>query len=609
MPDPVPAPAPDPAPGRRIGRSARVKITTVAVIGLLAAGIPATLTWLLPGTSGGGEGGTAVAYDAASKGVVNKSRTQGGTLRFAVAGGVDSWDPQRSYYGHVWNFARYYTRQLVTYETEPGARSPRLVGDLAAGTAEISGDRRTYTYELRDGAAWEDGSEVTSEDVKYGIERLWAQDVLSGGPYYLQAVLDPEGSYKGPYKDTSEAGLKAIRTPDKDTVVFDLPAPNSDFEHMLAMTGASPVKKEKDTKARYGDKPFSSGPYKFATDTSGKHLELVRNPHWDETSDTVRAALPEKITVDVLGTPSAVSEALIDGEYDLELGRSGLGGAAGAKAVEDPDLRENVDALPSGYIRYAAFPQSVEPMDDVHCRKAVIHAADHGALQKAFGAAGAGGDIAPSMLPPDVVGSEATYDPYDLLENGGKPDTAEAGRELEACGEPDGFSTTIAVRGDRPHDVNAARALRDSLSEVGITAEIDQVTTERSVQLFGTPAQVKAKGYGIIISSWGSDFPSVQGFWPPLVDGRLVPSSGNANLSEIDNETINGLLDDAVSATGAEEIARISREINHEVSEGAYHLPIVHGKHLVWRGPRLTNVYRSAVYGGYDFAALGVRDP
>jgi peptide/nickel transport system substrate-binding protein len=63
-----------------------------------------------------------------------------------------------------------------------------LVPDLAAAAPTISADGLTYTFTLRDGVRFEDGSPVTSKDVRHGIEsieRLFAQEELGGGPTYL----------------------------------------------------------------------------------------------------------------------------------------------------------------------------------------------------------------------------------------------------------------------------------------------------------------------------------------------------------------------------------------------------------------------------------------
>ncbi|MFM9797326.1 ABC transporter substrate-binding protein, partial [Streptomyces turgidiscabies] len=72
----------------------------------------------------------------------------------------------------------------------------------------------------------------------------------------------------------------------------------------------------------------------------------------------------------------------------------------------------NLDNPVSGYVRYAVFPQSVAPFDNIECRKAVILGADHVSLQTARGGPVAGGDIGTNMLPPSVPGAEGQkYDP------------------------------------------------------------------------------------------------------------------------------------------------------------------------------------------------------
>lgn len=232
-------------------------------------------------TKDGGSKNGAAGFDAANNKVAQASLVKkGGTLRFGGAQDADSWDTTRGYYGFMWDFARYYSRQLVTNKTEPGKAGAEITPDLATGVAKVTDGGKTYTYTLRDGVTWEDGQAITSKDVKYGIERVWAQDVLSGGPVYLKDVLDPKGEYKGPYKDTSKdkLGLKSIDTPDDKTIVFHIPKANSDFEEMLALVSASPVRQDKDTKSKYGLHPFSSGPYKFDSYSPGKDLTLVRNP-------------------------------------------------------------------------------------------------------------------------------------------------------------------------------------------------------------------------------------------------------------------------------------------------------------------------------------------
>ena len=348
--------------------------------------------------------------------------------------------------------------------------------------------------------------------------------MLSGGPVYLKDVLDPKGEYKGPYKDTSKdkLGLKAIETPDDKTIVFKLPEANSDFEDMLAMTSASPVRQDKDTKSKYGLKPFSSGPYKFQSYTPNKKLVLVRNENWKQSSDPVRKAYPDKISMTFFTNANDMDQRLINGDYDLDASQTGLSPQGRTTALKQH--KANLDNPVSGYIRYAVFPQSVKPFDNEHCRKAVIYGADHESLQTARGGPVAGGDIGTNMLPPSVPGAEGQkYDPYEMATTNKNGNVAKAKEELKACGQPNGFKTTIAVRNNKPVEVATAESLQASLKKIGITVDIDQYDGAQTSGIIGSPSNVKKKGYGIIIMGWGPDFPSVAGLRSAPVEQQVHP--------------------------------------------------------------------------------------
>ncbi|MER5659449.1 ABC transporter substrate-binding protein [Streptomyces mirabilis] len=576
-----------------------------------AAVVAALLTTAACG--GGGDKSSdkngAAGFNAGNNKVANASAKKGGTLKFAGAQDADSWDTTRGYYGFAWNFMRYYSRQLVTNQAQPGAEGAKVTPDLATSTAKVTDDGKTYTYTLRDGVTWEDGKPITSKDVKYGIERVWAQDVLSGGPVYLKDVLDPKGAYKGPYKDTSKdkLGLKAISTPDDKTIVFHLPAANSDFEEMLALTSASPVRQDMDTKSKYGLHPFSSGPYKFKSYTPNKSIDLVRNTNWKQSSDPIRKALPDEITVNFFTNANDMDQRLINGDYDLDIGQTGM--SPQGRTIALKQHKGNLDNPVSGYVRYAVMPQTVAPFDNEHCRKAVIYGADHKSLQTARGGPVAGGDIGTNMLPPSVPGAEGQkYDPYGTAANDGAANVAKAKEELKACGKPSGFKTTIAVRNNKPVEVATAESLQASLKQVGITVDIEQYDGAQTAGIIGSPSNVKKKGFGIIIMGWGPDFPTVQGFGLPLWDGKYILDSGNNNFAQINDKTINGLFDSYVKELDPAKKVSISTEINHKVMEGGYYLPFVFEKFINWRSTRLTNVYTTDGYSGqYDFVNLGVK--
>ncbi|GAA2362225.1 ABC transporter substrate-binding protein [Streptomyces cuspidosporus] len=550
--------------------------------------------------------GDGAGFNAAMKGVANKSSKTGGTLKFVNKQDFDSLDPQRQYYGFAWDFARFYTRQLITYAPKPGKESNTLVPDLATSNAKITDGGKTYTYTLRDGITWEDGSPITAQDIKYGIERIWAKDVVSGGPAYLRQVLDPKGEYKGPYKDKSKdkLGLKAIETPDAKTIIFRLPKPNGDFEQMLAMPTGSPVKASKDTGARYTNQPFSSGPYKVQSYKPGKGAVLVRNPKWNKKSDPIRPALPDKITVTINSNLEAIDKELIKGNYDVFLSATGMTQSGRNDALKQH--KGNVDNIETSFVRYVDFATKVKPFDNIHCRKAVIYGTDFEALQTTRGGPQAGGDIAPNMLPKSIAGSD-DYDPYGILKRKGKPDKAKAKDELKQCGKPNGFKANIVARNDQPNEPEAAETMQESLGKVGITLDVQPIDGASSASITGSPEVMKKRNYGLSMTGWGPDFPTGQGFEQPLIDGRFIQQTGNYNVSETNDPQINKWFDDALLETDPAKAGEIYKKINHAIADKAVQMPFLYEKNITWRSSRLTNAFSSAAYNGrYDYSQLGV---
>ncbi|WP_432972694.1 ABC transporter substrate-binding protein [Dactylosporangium sp. CA-233914] len=544
-----------------------------------------------------GEEGSAVAgFDAGITGIVNPSDTPGGTLRLASANDVDSWDPARSYINAVYNLQRLYVRTLLTPAAEPGTVA--LVPDLAKGQPEVSADGLTYTFRLRDGVRFEDGSPIRAQDVKYGIERLFDQDTLSGGPTYLIDQLDQGQHYPGPYSATGD--LKSVTTPDDRTIVFHLAEPFADFPYLLAMGVAAPVPQAADTGERYGDKPVSSGPYRFESIDAGRKVVWVRNAAWDPATDPVRKALPERIELTIGTEPTEIDQQLLDGTLDADAGQGGVQPPTQAKILLDPALKARTDRPTNGFVQYAAMSTRVAPFDNVHCRRAVQYAVDKSAVQTARG----GGQIAGGMLPPGIPGYDESLDPYQTL--GGKPQPDKARTELTRCGKPDGFSTVIATTSS-PRSMKTAEAVQSALAQVGIQARIDPSDPSlyaRSV--VGSPENVHKKGYGIILSAWSADFPTGSGFYPTLIGGREILPSGNNNYAELDDPLINNQLDDVRTITDQVRAAGVWQQINAAVMDNASMLPLTYDQVLNYRNPRLTNVFVNQYYGTWDVTALGV---
>ena len=142
----------------------------------------------------------------------------GGTLRILSTGSkILSLDPQRNYTGEDLAFAGgYLTRTLTQFTYVEGNDGWALQPDMATDLGTPNEDATSWQFTIRDGVTWQDGAEVTCEDVKYGVSRTFAQTVITGGPTYAISMLDiPQDKngnsvYKGPYE-----------TKDNDTAAFD----------------------------------------------------------------------------------------------------------------------------------------------------------------------------------------------------------------------------------------------------------------------------------------------------------------------------------------------------------------------------------------------------
>ena len=163
---------------------------------------------------------------------------------------------------------------------------------------------------------------------------------------------------------------------------------------------------------------------------------------------------------------------------------------------------------------------------------------------------------------------------------------AKAKEELKACGKPNGFKTTIAVRNNKPVEVATAQSIQASLKKVGINVEIDQYDGSQTSGIVGSPENVKKKGYGMIIMGWGPDFPTVQGFGRPAV-GRLVhPGERQQQLRPDRRQDHQRSLRRRVTTLDDSGKTQIATEINKKVMEGGYYLPFVFQKFINWRSSR-----------------------
>ena len=196
-----------------------------------------------------------------------------------------------------------------------------------------------------------------------------------------------------------------------------------------------------------------------------KTAVLVPNKYWNAAEDPTVSQLASKIVVNMNMNPNDVDNRLLAGDAQVDFAGTGVQAAARAKILVSPNLKSHADDPLTGFGWFFYIDSQVAPFTNLACRQAIEYAANHLTLQNAYGGPIAGGAIGSTVLSPTVAG----YQKFDLYEATTKTqgDPAKAKQLLQACGQPNGFSTGIAYRNDRPTETQGAQALQQALSAVG----------------------------------------------------------------------------------------------------------------------------------------------
>jgi peptide/nickel transport system substrate-binding protein len=577
---------------------------------LAALGISAALGVAACSSSSGSSSTTtsSATFSTGVNSVVNPSAAKGGTIIFDNSSDPDSTDAGNTYYSFNLNFSRLYATPLTTYKSCPGSCGQQIVPALATALGVPSDGYKTWTYHIKSGVKFEDGIPVTSQDVKYAVERTFDRTVLPNGPSYFSSLLAGNAAtYPGPFKDRSKnlMGLTAIDTPDASMIVFHLNQPFADFDYVVAFPQTSPVPPDKDTGTNYQLHPLSTGPYMFASYQLKKQYTLVPNPQWNPSWDPEVQQLASKVIVNLNVNPNDIDNRLLAGEIQVDQPGSGVQAAGRARILSSSSLMAQSDDPVTGFMWFYYINTKVAPLNNAHCRMAIEFAANKTNLQTAYGGP-YGGNIASTAIPPTVDGY-SKFDLYNALSMPGG-DIAAAKQQLQLCHQPNGFNLNIGFRADRPREVSSSQALQASLAAVGIKATLDGYPAGSYFSNFaGVPNYVHTHQLGLLAGGWGPDWPDAYGWGWALFDGASIVSAGNANIAEENNPVVNNLFKQLEAATSNSERVSISQQIDMQVMKDAVLLPAVYSKALLYRGPDLTNVFVQSYYGMYDYGTLGMK--
>ncbi|MFB7215683.1 ABC transporter substrate-binding protein [Streptomyces sp. NPDC056255] len=537
-----------------------------------------------------------------SSGAAGKPQ-KGGTLTVLNSKPQDDFDPARLYTSGGGNVPSLVFRTLTTRNRENGAAGAKVVPDLATDLGTPSKNATVWTYTLKDGLKYEDGTAITSADIKYGIERSFAAE-LSGGAPYLRDWLIGGADYQGPYKD--KKGLDSIETPDAKTIVFHLNKPEGEFPFLATQTQTTPVPKAKDTGTKYEEHPISSGPYKVVkNEGDGERLILERNPHWSAATDEERKAYPDRIDV-----RSGLDPAVINQRLSASQGAdaaavttdTNLGPAELAKVSGDKKLAARVGTGHFGYTNYIAFNPKVKPFDNPKVRQAISYAVDRSSVVNAAGGSSLA-EPATTFLPDQAAFG---YTPYDHFPAGKNGNAAKARELLKEAGYPKGLTVTLTHSNDKDFATSPeiATALQEALKKAGITVKLQGL---ESNDYSDTVYNVKSEP-GFFLGGWGADWPSGGPFFAPIFDGRQIVKSGyNFNSGQLNDPAVNKEIDEINKLTDLDAAAKRWGALDKKVGEQALTVPLFHPVYKRLYGEAVKNVVISDWTGVLDISQVAVK--
>lgn len=568
------------------GRPRRIR-TVVALAALLAGTLTACRN-----------GGTEAA----------PAPVRGGTLNvYLSTRDISTLDPQEISYGNDANFSRLVTRTLTT--TLPDGR---LVADLATDLGRPSQGNTVWDFTLRPGVKWADGSAVTCEDVRYGIERWYASTITGGLPYPGMYLRDNVPPYKGPYNGTQ---LDSIQCLDTRNVEFHLQRAVGDFGYTVSVQVFAPVKRGADhanagadAAHSFGFDPISNGPYKVdpaqtkMTKIGGadapQTLVFVRNNFWDPNTDPLRKAYPDKIVVRWDANAPEVTNNLINDTGDYHSGillDADVAPNFVQQVINDPVLSQRVTAGSNGGTRY--FALNTRRLTTLTCRQALEYGFDKRAFRYVAGGATAG-DLATGIIPPDLP----AHAEFDLYETKSLPDgdTTKAKQLLASGNCPDSIRLAYP---DVPLIHQEANSISDAYARIGVDVNQDALNPETYNQLIGDPTN----HFDMMYTGWLPDWPNGSAIIPPLFSGAQIANpASNLDFAELNDPTINSLIDQAYAESILATQYHLWGELDRKIMEQAAIIPVLYTHALRMFGGNVRGAQLTAAYGEPDLTQIGV---
>jgi peptide/nickel transport system substrate-binding protein len=379
----------------------------------------------------------------------------GGTFIFARGADSSSLDPAAIWDDEVGRVTCQIFETLVSLQGETTLVGPGLATDWW-----VSDDHLTWTFKLRQGVKFHDGTDFNADAVVFNFERWWDKD----NPYHKGSVFEAFSYTFGGFKGEEGCVLTDIKKVDDFTVQFSF---NQHFSPFLSILTewpfeiSSPTAIKSQGPENYGtnasNPPVGTGPFKFSDWVKDDKIILVRNPdYWGEKAKV------DQLIFRVIPDNAARYLALKTGEIQ---GMEGANKEDAIAAKQESGLQ--VLLRPPLNVGTVMFNLEMPPFNDIRVRKAIAMAIDKESLVKAF--IGDFGLVANQMLPPSVWGYNKDLKDY--------PYDPEAAKALLKEVAPDGlppidFWYMPNPRNYIPDPKGMAEAIAADLSKIGLTVNL-----------------------------------------------------------------------------------------------------------------------------------------
>jgi peptide/nickel transport system substrate-binding protein len=581
------------------------RITAVAatvVLAVAACGSPSSNNDSNSGGGGDQAGAQVKATDPTAKGPAKEidGAKKGGTITVLSDVTPDTFDPTDTYYVDGFQIGKLTFRALTQYRLDEGTGKPVLVPDLAEDLGTKSADGLTWTFKLKKGIKYNDGTEVKAADFAYSIKRSFAHTLYDAGPGYQLQFFKDGDKYKGPYADGDN--YAGVETPDDSTLVIHLAKKFDDLPFFAAFTLFTPIPKAKDTKKNYEQHPMTTGPYQVESLTPGTRLKLSKNPNWDPNTDPVRHQYVDgwdfkfaqdllKVQRQVLDSAGPDANALNYTNLDVSL---------------LPEVKDE-SQLVKGQSPCTYVYQMDSRKIPLEVRKLIAKAYPYDSWRKVQGLTPDDAVPASTFMPPAVPG----YEKYEL------PGLTGTGKGAEDDAVAAEVKAELAKLGKSNFELSWYYSIDDK-----IATQVNQLRTQVfqkagfKVKAIGVP---KAKlrtflndqnapvNIGKSPTGWCSDWPSGTSWFPVLFKSDAIALSNS--VGQLQEKTLDAEIDRVAALTPDEQLKEWSKIDKSILEKYLPALPLYYSGSNMPMGKNIGHAINDVTQGMPEFTSMYLKQP